>query len=102
MDFFDYIQLAAVGSLLAYMIYLLYYYTVPMCCFKLILFRAIRKKECLGMQSGDGKIPVRYLRHGREQRYTKAIDQEVPDRFLAIAACHTLRSILEDIRNGVV
>ena len=102
MSTFVFFQLVAVGSLLAYMLYLIYYYTVPMCCFKLILFRAIRRKLCLGIRSGDGKITVRYLKDGRECRFTKRIDEEIPNRFTAFAACRTLKSILADIENGVV
>ena len=95
-------QLLAVGSLAVYLLYLVYYYTVPMCCFKLILYRAIRRKLCLGLETGDGKITVRYLKDGREQRYTKRIDEEVPNRFASFAACRTLRSILSDIEKGAV
>ena len=102
MSTFVFFQLVAVGSLLAYMLYLIYYYTVPMCCFKLILYRAIRRKLCLGLETGDGKITVRYLRDGREQRYTKRIDEEVPNRFASFAACRTLRALLSDIEKGAV
>ncbi|MBR1455644.1 MAG: hypothetical protein IJ594_00615 [Oscillospiraceae bacterium] len=102
MNAFVFGQLLAVGSLLAYLLYLVYYYTVPMCWFKLILYRAIRRKVCLGLRSGDGMLTVRYVKDGRECLFTKRIDEEVPDRFVSFAACRTLKSILADIENGVV
>ena len=85
-----------------YMLYLIYYYTVPMCVFKLILYRAIQRKVCLDLRSGDGKITVTYMKDGREQRYTKRIDEEIPNRFAAFAACRTLKALLSDIENGVL
>ncbi|MBQ9249510.1 MAG: hypothetical protein IJ179_03980 [Oscillospiraceae bacterium] len=102
MSLFVFTQIIAVGALLVYMLHLTYYYTVPMCVFKLILYRAIRRKVCLGIRSGDGKITATYLKDGREQRYTKRIDEETPNRFAAFAACRTLRALLSDIENGVV
>ncbi|MBO5556293.1 MAG: hypothetical protein J5927_03835 [Oscillospiraceae bacterium] len=96
---FQVIPLAALGL---YFLFLIYYHVLPMCRFKLMLYRAIRRNVCLGIQSGNGKITVRYLRDGRERRYTKTIDDDVPDRFVALTACRLLKSILSDIENGVV
>ena len=96
------IQYIAIGSLLVYMVYLIYYHILPMGYFRVLLFRAIKTGTCLGITSWDGKITVRYLKDGRECRFTKAIDVDVPDRFLPYAACLTLKSILADIKNGEV
>ena len=97
-----FIQYIAVGSLLVYMVYLIYYHILPMGYFRFLLFRAIKTGLCTGITSWDGKITVRYTKDGRECRYTKAIDEDLPDRFLPFAACHTLKSILTDIKNGEV
>ena len=102
MSLFLFSQLFAVGSLIAYILYLIYYYTVPMCVFRLILFRAIRRKICLGLQSWDGMLLVRYMKDGRECRLARRIDEDVPNRFASFAACRTLKSILSDIENGEV
>ena len=99
MLFFQYI---AVGSLIAYMVYLIYYHIVPMGYFRFLLYRAIKKGVCVRIQSWDGKITAVYRKDGQECRYTKKIDDEVPDRYLPFSACHTLKSILSDIENGVV
>ena len=95
-------QFIAVGSLIVYMLYLIYYHILPMGYFRFLLFRALKRGVCVGIQSWDGKITVRYMKDGRECRYTKQIDEEVPGRFLTTAACHTLKALLSDIENGVV
>ena len=95
-------QFIAVGALIAYMLYLIYYHVLPMSYFRFLLFRAIKRGGCIGIQSWDGKITVRYMKDGQECRYTRPIDEDMPTRFLTSAACQTLKSLLSDIENGVV
>lgn len=99
MQMFQYI---ALGSLLIYMVYLIYYHVLPMAYFRFLLYRALRKGVCKRIWSWDGKITAVYLKDGKEFRYTKQIDEEVPDRFLTASACKALKAILSDIENGVV
>ena len=96
------VQYVAIGSLLIYMLYLIYYHAVPMGYFRFLLFRALKRGVCIGIKSWDGKITVRYMRDGKEYCFTKPIDEDIPDRFVFFSACHTLKSILSDIENGVV
>ena len=96
------IQYIALGSVLVYMVYLIYYHALPMAYFRFLLFRALKKGVCKGIQSWDGKITAIYMKDGKECRYTKQIDEEVPDRFLTASACKTLKAILSDIENGEV
>ena len=96
------IQFIAIGSLIVYMLYLIYYHVLPMSYFRFLLFRAIKKGTCISIRSWDGKITVRYLKDGQECLYTGAIDEDMPARFLTSAACHTLKTLLSDIENGVV
>ena len=96
------IQYIALGSLLIYMVYLIYYHVLPMAYFRFLLYRALKKGICTGIWSWDGKITALYLKDGKQSRYTKQIDEEVPDRFLPASACNTLKAILSDIENGVV
>ena len=91
-----------VAALIVYMLYLIYYFSIPMCWFRFMLFLAIRSKLCLSIETGEGRITARYLKDGRELEYTKRIDEDVADRFLALSACYTLKSILADIKKGEV
>ena len=96
------VQYIALGSLLVYTVYLIYYHVLPMAYFRFLLFRALKKGVCTGIRSWDGKITASYLKDGKLCQYTKQIDEEVPERFLSAAACRTLKAILSDIENGVV
>lgn len=96
------IQYIALGSLLVYAVYLLYYHALPMAYFRFLLYRALKKGVCTGIRSWDGKITASYLKDGKIFQYTRQIDEEVPDRFLTASACKTLKAILTDIENGVV
>ena len=51
-----------VAALIVYMLYLIYYFSIPMCWFRFMLFLAIRSKLCLSIETGEGRITARYLK----------------------------------------
>ena len=91
------LQVMMVFSLLAYFLYLTYYYAAPMFWLRVLMFVAYKKYRCSEVRFTEETISVRFTRAGEESSIEQPLGVELESRFFVITACSVLRGMLREL-----
>lgn len=92
-------QLLPILSLVAYIMYLLYYYVIPTLHLRILWFIAQKKQHCSSVIFSEYKITVKFTKNGEERVIEQFLDDDIPSRFKVPALCSKFKGILADIKN---
>lgn len=92
------IQIIAILSLVAYMVYITYYYALPMAWFKIMKFFACKSHRCEDVRVIEEKIVVIFTASGRERRIERDLGVPLDSRFWTMTLCSTFRSMLKETK----
>ena len=91
-------QMIPILTLLAYFLYLTYYYAAPMFWLRVLMLIAYKKYHCTEVRFTEETISIRLLRDGAETVLEQPLGVELESRFFVMTACSVVRKLLRDLR----
>ena len=91
-------QIIAILSLVAYILYVTYYYAIPMFCFRMKTYFARKKHLCTDVRVIEEKVVVIFESSGKSRKIERNLGVPVDSRFWAMNLCSSLRSMLKEIQ----
>ena len=94
----DYFQLIPILSLIAYFLYLTYYYAFPMFCLKVLLFIAHIRYRGVEIRFTGGKIILKMPDTGIVSE--RLLEVDPGSRFFTMTICSEFKAMLRDLRKS--
>lgn len=92
------LQIVALGALIAYLLYMGYYYIIPTGIWVAMILYARKRYPGIEIRFVERLITVKVP--GCEKPINRLISEEIPDRLQEHATVAELRNILRDLRKG--
>lgn len=95
-------QVMPIFTLLAYFLYLSYYYAAPMFWLRVLMFIGYKKYRCTEIHITEENILVKYSQDGEEREVRHELGVDLSSRFFVMTACSVLRGIFRQMRRSAV
>ena len=90
------LQALPLFALIAYMLYMVYYFIIPTAYLRLMLYYAYRKYCGIDIRFADNWVLVKHPKF--EKPIGRMIDIDIPARLLEYTVCSELRKLLREVR----